>query len=79
MQHSIAGLTFVLLLGSTMIVAAQQLGARLAESSERVLERGPVHEAFAEVISLNPQPGVIAPRRPAEAEPAACSHRAPRC
>lgn len=30
----------------------------------QVLTRGPVHEAFAEAVSFDPQPGVIVPQRP---------------
>ena len=31
-----------------------------------VLTRGPVHEAFAETVNFNPEPGIIAPRAPRE-------------
>jgi len=31
-----------------------------------VLTRGPVHEAFAETVIFNPEPGIVAPRAPRE-------------
>src|ERR1051325_8426268 len=33
---------------------------------EEVLTRGPVHEAFAAVVSYNPEPGIIVHSRPPE-------------
>ena len=33
----------------------------------QVLTRGPVHEAFAGVVTFNPEPGVVAPKAPPEA------------
>src|ERR1051326_8529942 len=29
-----------------------------------VLTRGPVHEAFAETVTFDPQPGIVAPKSP---------------
>jgi hypothetical protein len=37
------------------------------EEEVQVLTRGPVHEAFAETISFDPEPGIIVPNRPPEA------------
>ena len=37
-----------------------------AEDEVQVLTRGPVHEAFAETISFDPEPGIIVPKRPPE-------------
>lgn len=37
------------------------------EAGVEVLTRGPVHEAFAEAISLEPQAGIVVPRMPPEA------------
>src|SRR5690349_12376128 len=37
------------------------------ETGVEVLTRGPVHEAFAETISLEPQAGIVVPRMPPEA------------
>jgi WXXGXW repeat (2 copies) len=34
------------------------------EEGTQVLTRGPVHEAFAETVSFNPEPGVLAPKSP---------------
>lgn len=35
-----------------------------AETHGEVLTRGPIHEAFAETITFDPQPGLIAPKAP---------------
>src|SRR5258706_3577375 len=35
-----------------------------AEEQPEVLTRGPVHEAFAQPVNLEPQAGVIAPNQP---------------
>ncbi len=37
------------------------------EEEVQVLTRGPVHEAFAETISFDPEPGIIVPNQPPEA------------
>ncbi len=37
------------------------------EEGVQVLTRGPVHEAFAETISFDPEPGIIVPNQPPEA------------
>lgn len=37
------------------------------EDEVQVLTRGPVHEAFAETISFDPEPGIIVPKQPPEA------------
>jgi hypothetical protein len=37
------------------------------EDGVQVLTRGPVHEAFAETVSFDPQPGVVVARAPPEA------------
>jgi hypothetical protein len=37
-----------------------------ADGPGEVLTRGPVHEAFAEPVTFNPQPGFIAPKPPPE-------------
>jgi hypothetical protein len=41
---------------------APQAGA--FDEGVQVLTRGPVHEAFAEAVSFDPQPGLIIPQRP---------------
>ena len=46
--------------------AAPRTQAHLEEGVE-VLTRGPVHEAFAETISFDPEPGIIVPNQPPEA------------
>jgi hypothetical protein len=44
------------------VLAAQ--AAPAADTGFEVLTRGPLHEAFAEVIAYEPQPGIIVPREP---------------
>lgn len=46
---------------------AQAIAAPAADDVATVLTRGPVHEAFAEVITFDPQPGVIVPKAPPDA------------
>ncbi|RYD40987.1 MAG: hypothetical protein EOP85_13375, partial [Verrucomicrobiaceae bacterium] len=43
-------------------VQAQSEGSEEAE----VLTRGPVHEAFAEAVAFDPEPGIIVPKQPPE-------------
>jgi hypothetical protein len=55
--------------GAAPQAPAQQLapadgGPAPSDDGAEVLTRGPVHEAFAEVISYNPQAGVIVPQAP---------------
>ena len=38
-----------------------------ADDEVQVLTRGPVHEAFAETVTFDPEPGFVAPRAPPEA------------
>lgn len=49
-------------------VDAPPVGApeRFDAEGPEVLTRGPVHEAFAEPVVFDPEPGVVAPRRPPE-------------
>jgi hypothetical protein len=35
-----------------------------AEEGVQVLTRGPVHEAFAETVSFDPEPGIVVPKAP---------------
>ena len=35
-----------------------------AEDGVQVLTRGPVHEAFAETVTFDPEPGVVTPKAP---------------
>ena len=48
---------------SDQAVAAQQVRAELEEGIQ-VLTRGPVHEAFAETVTFDPQPGIVVPKSP---------------
>lgn len=44
-----------------------EAAAEPAADGVEVLTRGPVHEAFAETVSFDPQPGVVVPKAPPEA------------
>ena len=35
-----------------------------AEEGVQVLTRGPVHEAFAETVTFDPEPGIVVPKAP---------------
>jgi hypothetical protein len=52
-------------IGLNQHVAAQQAPAAGQDGVE-VLTRGPVHEAFAETITFDPEPGIVAPKAPPE-------------
>jgi hypothetical protein len=45
---------------------AQQQNRPDGDPGVEVLTRGPVHEAFAETVSFNPEPGIVAPKAPRE-------------
>lgn len=51
---------------SDRAIAAQEDQAT-ADQGVEVLTRGPVHEAFAETITFDPQPGIVVPKAPPEA------------
>ena len=44
--------------------AAQPPGPADAEEGVQVLTRGPVHEAFAETVTFDPEPGIVVPKAP---------------
>jgi hypothetical protein len=46
---------------------ALQRDAAGADEGIEILTRGPVHEAFAETVTFDPEPGLIAPKLPPEA------------
>lgn len=52
-------------LGS-VIVNGQENETTIEEQGMQVLTRGPIHEAFAGMISYNPEPGIIVDRPPPE-------------
>lgn len=60
-------LTALVTLGTTIglnqHIAAQQVAAAGQDGVE-VLTRGPVHEAFAETVTFDPEPGIVAPKAP---------------
>ena len=43
---------------------AAQSGQADAERGVQVLTRGPVHEAFAETVTFDPEPGIVVPKTP---------------
>ncbi len=50
-------------LGLNEVLFAQQPPAD-AEQGVQVLTRGPVHEAFAETVTYDPEPGIVVPKAP---------------
>jgi hypothetical protein len=44
--------------------AALQQGPSNGQQGIEILTRGPIHEAFAETVTFDPQPGIIAPQAP---------------
>ena len=53
------GLSF----GLNKAISAQPVPAD-AEEGVQVLTRGPVHEAFAETVTFDPEPGIVVPKAP---------------
>ena len=47
-------------------VAVASVAAAQDVAGVQILGRGPIHEAFAEALTFDPQPGVVAPRKPPE-------------
>ena len=58
--------------------AAVQQGPPNGQQGVEVLTRGPVHEAFAETVTFDPEPGFIAPERAAGADRGAAAGAAAR-
>jgi len=50
-------------LGPRPIIAAEQTSP-VPEEDVQVLTSGPIHEAFAEAVALDPEPGIVAPKAP---------------
>jgi hypothetical protein len=59
-------LALAALLGSSMACAAQPAPLD-DEAGVEVLTRGPVHEAFVETVTFDPEPGIVVPEAPPEA------------
>jgi hypothetical protein len=57
----------VLISLGTALAAGQEVDTAIDDQGAQVLTRGPVHEAFAGIVSYNPEPGVIVKRAPPEA------------
>ena len=49
--------------------AAQETVVPTLEEDEEYLLRGPLHEAFAEPVTFNPEPGLVVPKAPPEPVP----------
>lgn len=54
------GLSF----GLNTATSAQPPGPADSEQGVQVLTRGPVHEAFAETVTFDPEPGIVVPKAP---------------
>lgn len=67
-QFAVACAAALMLLAGVKLTIAQAVGPQLAGPvpDYEELTRGPLHEAFAEQVNLNPQPGVIVPEAPPE-------------
>lgn len=52
--------------GLDQVIAAPPIRSDV-EDGVQVLTRGPVHEAFAETITFDPQPGIVVPKSPPNA------------
>ena len=52
------------LLAISFTAAFKHAAALQHQEGIEVLTRAPVHEAFAEIVSFDPQPGFIAPKAP---------------
>jgi hypothetical protein len=71
----VALVTVLTACGLNKLSAAQEpQGAR--QDGVEILTRGPVHEAFAETITFDPEPGIVAPKvPPADIEELPPQHR----
>jgi hypothetical protein len=49
--------------GPRPIIAAE-ISTQLPEEDVQVLASGPIHEAFAEAVALDPEPGIVSPKAP---------------
>ena len=58
-----AFIAFGLGFGPRTIIAAQEK-APVPDEDVQVLASGPIHEAFAEAVALDPEPGIVAPKKP---------------
>ena len=65
--YTIAVLAFLGMgFGAFPVVAAQK-NVTAAEEGMDVLTYGPIHEAFAETVEFDPEPGIIVPKAPPDA------------
>ena len=49
-------------IGLSQYSSAARQASAAGQDGVEVLTRGPVHEAFAETITFDPQPGIVAPK-----------------
>ena len=65
-----AGMFFLpavaVVIAAALPVAAVPKDPTHGESEMEVLAHGPVHEAFAETVAFDPEPGIIVPKAPPE-------------
>ena len=71
-SHAFSASRLVLLLSCIGIISWQPVLCRAQQAGDdsqdaQVLTRGPVHEAFAGVVTFNPEPGVVVPKAAPEA------------
>jgi WXXGXW repeat (2 copies) len=66
-KHGMAIAQAMFLCISASEANGQQNETPMDDQGAQVLTRGPVHEAFAGVVSYNPEPGIIVDRAPPEA------------
>ena len=59
----VAGSLLALTFGVTTALFAQPIPTNV-EQGVQVLTRGPVHEAFAETVTFDPEPGIVTPKAP---------------
>ena len=60
---TVAFLSLIATFALNQYCAAQQ-ASPAGQNGVEVLTRGPVHEAFAETITFDPEPGIVAPKAP---------------
>ena len=63
--HTLTALVALGTIGLSQHICAQQV-TTAGQKGVEVLTRGPLHEAFAETITFDPDPGIVAPKAPPE-------------
>ena len=60
---AVALTAFGMVFGLRSIIAAEKT-TPIPEEDVQVLASGPIHEAFAEAVALDPEPGIVVPKAP---------------